>query len=120
MSRLTVLLFVLLLTAATASADWPQWGGPNRNFTVSERGLAERWPEGGPIELWRRPMGDGYAGIVLDRELLFTMFRDGERDAVIALNAKTGETSRERASPARPQLDSADPGRHSAVSPQPK
>jgi hypothetical protein len=120
MSRITAFLFFLLLTAATASADWPQWGGPNRSFTASDWGLDERWPESGPFELWRRPIGDGYAGIVQDRERLFTMFRDGDRDVMVALKANTGETSRERASPARAQLDAPGPGRHSAVPPQPK
>ncbi len=34
---------------ATALAQWPGWGGPDRNFTSSAKGLASTWPkDGGP------------------------------------------------------------------------
>ena len=53
---------VLLLGAASfaADGDWPKWCGPKGNCTTGEKGLLEQWPEGGPKELWRKPVGLGH------------------------------------------------------------
>ena len=59
---LLVMAVVLVLAAASeAQAQWPQWGGPNRNFAVATTGLADEWPEGGPRKLWHRELGAGYS-----------------------------------------------------------
>ncbi|UCG34200.1 MAG: PQQ-like beta-propeller repeat protein [Phycisphaerales bacterium] len=80
---------------ADANAQWPQWGGPGRNFTVSDaRGLADSWPEDGPPRLWRRRLGVGYSGIVYDDGVLYTMYRKGRassQERVLALDATTGK-----------------------------
>ncbi len=80
----------------SAVADsWQQWGGPNRDFSVSSPTLASSWPADGPPSLWSRPLGDGYSSIVSDGTLLFTMYRPGymsEREIVVALDASTGKT----------------------------
>src|SRR5688572_28203937 len=86
----SVLLAILL--AAPASAQWPQWGGKDRNFQSSATGLADAWPEAGPRRLWERPLGAGYSSIVADGGLLYTMYRSGEDEVVVALGAKTGAT----------------------------
>ena len=52
--------------AGRAADSWPHWGGPNRNFTVDSTGLADSWPEAGPLELWRRDLGEGYSSILVD------------------------------------------------------
>ena len=85
----------LLLTAMSASAqssDWSQWGGPQRNFKSESKGLAMTWPETGPRRLWQRELGEGYSAIVADRGMLFTMYRKGDNEIVIALDAATGKT----------------------------
>ena len=74
---------------------WPQWGGPSRDFSVESDELADSWPEDGPPRLWKRPLGAGHSAIVSDGELIFTMYRptlDAEEEAVIAMQATTGET----------------------------
>lgn len=96
--------------AAPAPPDWPQWGGPGRNFTVAGPGLAVRWPEGGPKKAWSRTLGDGYSAIVSDGEKLFTIFRDRavqETEYVVALDCRTGRTIWQTASPSsrRPAED---------------
>lgn len=105
----------MLATSATAArAQWPQFGGPNRNFTVDGKGLAEKWPEEGPRKLWSRELGDGYATIVVDGDLLFTMYRVGEDEFAIALDAKTGKTAWEHknASPFTTEMAEFGPGPH--------
>lgn len=82
----------LVLLAGSASAQWPQWGGPNRDFHSPATGLAEEWPEAGPRKIWERELGAGYSSIVADGGLLFTMYRSDDHEVVVALDAKTGAT----------------------------
>jgi len=92
---------------ASLGADgWPQWGGPLRDFTVPSA-AALNWPEGGFKELWRRPLGQGYSGIVGDGGRLYTMVRRGEQEVVVALSAADGKTLWEHAYDA-PLYDWAD------------
>jgi outer membrane protein assembly factor BamB len=83
------------------SAEWPQWGGPDRDFAVDAPRLADAWPAGGPKKLWSRPLGDGYSAIVGDASQIITMYRRGHDDVVIALDAGAGKTQWEFAIPAR-------------------
>ena len=104
------------LTLCAVAADWPQFGGPHRNFTTDSQGLASSWPPEGPRRLWSRQLGDGYSGITVDDGTLFTMYRKGEQEVVIALDAGTGKTLWKHAY-AAPFLSSMDmnhgPGPHS-------
>ncbi len=91
-----------------ALAQWPQWGGPHQDFKADSKGLADEWPEGGPKQLWKRDLGEGYSGILVDGGRLYTMYRPGNEEAVIALDAKTGDTIWEHkyaASPAEGHVD---------------
>ncbi|UCG31709.1 MAG: hypothetical protein JSU68_08570, partial [Phycisphaerales bacterium] len=74
--HLTVLALLLLPRPALAE-DWLQWGGPNGDFTVQTTGLADKWPADGPVQLWKRPLGDGYSSILCKSGRLFTAYRDG-------------------------------------------
>ncbi|MCY4074355.1 MAG: PQQ-like beta-propeller repeat protein, partial [Acidobacteria bacterium] len=101
---------------AGAAPEWPGWGGPRRNFTSDAVGLADAWPEEGPAELWRRPLGGGHSSILVDGGRLFTQYRppDGgaseagredpdawrEEEVVVALDAATGRTLWEHRYPA--------------------
>jgi outer membrane protein assembly factor BamB len=101
---------LILLAAVTPGsvADWLQWGGPSGDFKSPSTGLAASWPEGGPRELWSRPLGDGYSAIVVDGGTLYTMYRPvkgfistmvgrvmgsaSNPEVVTALDAATGKT----------------------------
>jgi outer membrane protein assembly factor BamB len=113
-----VLVALLLLTSTTAlaqSTDWAQWGGPHRDFKSDAKGLAASWPETGPRRLWQRELGDGYSAIAVERGVLFTMYRKGDNEVVIALDAATGKTIWEYsyAAPFSPQYDMSNgPGPH--------
>ena len=90
---MTVLLLAAFVTAANPTpAAWPQWGGPARNFIAPDAPLAEAWPSGGPRTLWRRALGDGFSAIVSDGTTLYTLYRDGQNDVVVALDASDGRT----------------------------
>jgi outer membrane protein assembly factor BamB len=114
-----VLVAVFLLTLPPAafgqSSDWAQWGGPHRNFTSDTKGLATSWPATGPQRVWQRELGEGYSAIAVERGMLFTMYRKGENEVVIALDAATGKTVWEQsyAAPFAPEYDMSNgPGPH--------
>jgi outer membrane protein assembly factor BamB len=88
---------VPVLALALVGADWPQFGGPRQNFAATEVTLAATWPAGGPRALWRRPLGEGYSAISVASSRLFTMYRRGEQEVVVALDASTGATAWEHA-----------------------
>jgi len=97
--RLAVLAVLVAPITVAGQADrpaesWRQLGGPTRNFHVESDVLADRWPDGGPTQLWSRSLGEGYSSIVVDvdHDTLVTMYRDGEDEIIIALDAGTGAT----------------------------
>jgi outer membrane protein assembly factor BamB len=82
---------------APLAADWPQWGGPNRNFKIDAAAISTAWPASGPPKLWERPLGEGYSTIVTAGDALYTLYRRGQQDIVIAVDANTGKTRWEAA-----------------------
>jgi outer membrane protein assembly factor BamB len=112
-----------------APGTWLQWGGPNRDFLIETTGLADTWPEAGPAVLWSRPLGTGHSAIIADDGRLYTMYRAGNgksaggggrtqgpfdaEEAVIALDAKTGQTLWEHKYPSRREDFSFGAGPHS-------
>ena len=116
MRILTAFVLALLLSPAAAVAqevdaarDWWQWGGPSRDFLYDATGLADTWPAEGPPVIWSRSLGAGHSAIIAAGGRLYTMYRvaygeggsspwSGE-EAVIALDAATGETLWEYAYP---------------------
>lgn len=86
-----------------ALGQWSQWGGPNRNFRVKTKGLAEEWPKDGPNRLWHKELGVGYSGIVVDNGVLYTMYRKTmttPEEFTVALDAKTGKQVWQHENPA--------------------
>jgi outer membrane protein assembly factor BamB len=130
--RLVRAVAALLVAAATALAlsaqtspgtDWPQWGGPFRNFTSDATGLADAWPASGPPVRWTRPLGIGHSAIVSGAGRLFTLYRPGREvsrkgpwereEVVIALDAATGKTLWEHRYASEPLNFSFGAGPHS-------
>ena len=83
---------IVVFLAQTFGADWPQFGGPRRDFSLTPGELPTGWPEQGPKVLWKLPLGDGYSGIAVSGGVLYTMYETRDSDAVIALDAKSGKT----------------------------
>jgi outer membrane protein assembly factor BamB len=115
--------FALLLGAAQLGAQWRDWGGPNRNFTVEDPGLAASWPASGPRILWQRALGEGTSAIAVDGSRLYTMYRRpaafwqvgrNDEEVVVCLDAETGKTIWEFAYPApfRPETVGGGSGPH--------
>ncbi|TDI93777.1 MAG: hypothetical protein E2O77_02225 [Caldithrix sp.] len=92
LTRSILCFATLFLCQQARSQDWLQWGGPNGDFTIDAKGLAEKWPADGPKQLWKRPLGLGYSAILYKGDRLFTMYSKGNKEIIISLDAKTGKT----------------------------
>ncbi len=94
---LTAVLVAAALHGVPLAAQWPQWGGPGRDFTAAGALPDTSWLARPPRELWSRPLGEGHSAVVVDGERLYTMFGRGYRETVIAIEAATGRTLWEQA-----------------------
>jgi len=83
---------VLAVGIVSGESSWTQFGGPNQDFKSASAGLATSWPDDGPKKLWSRELGEGYSGILVDAGRLYTMYRADAQEAVVALDATTGDT----------------------------
>lgn len=89
---LSLLCLLLTLPVAAGAADWPQYRGPDRTGISPETGLLTQWPEGsGPIELWRQPIGEGFSGIAVVGDGLYTADSKDDGEYIVRLDASTGE-----------------------------
>lgn len=80
-------------TVSSSAGDWPQILGPNRTgIAAADEQLLDRWPDTGPREIWKRPVGSGYAGVAVVAGRLFLFHREGDREVTEALDAESGET----------------------------
>lgn len=100
--KLTSSIFSLFLgalivqfVAVAPAQDWPQFRGENRDGVSPEKGLLSSWPEGGPKEVWRRPLGEGYSAISIVGDRLYTMYSGEHEDKPVefaaAIDAQSGE-----------------------------
>jgi outer membrane protein assembly factor BamB len=64
--KMFIPLFILSVCMADVYAqDWPQYLGPDRNSTSSQKGILHTWPENGPEVLWTVDVGMGFGGPVI-------------------------------------------------------
>lgn len=71
--------------------DWTNFRGPNRDAVLHNVRLNTDWEQTPPKELWRHRIGPGWSSITTAGDRLFTQEQRGDREAVIAIDAKTGE-----------------------------
>ncbi|MDA8017914.1 MAG: PQQ-like beta-propeller repeat protein [Thermoanaerobaculia bacterium] len=95
-----VLSTVAFASGTESGSDWPQFRGIERNGISPETGLLDSWPDSGPPEVWRRELGEGYSGITVVGNKVYTMYADevagegGEAEArefAASFDRNTGE-----------------------------
>ena len=87
---LAALAATAALTGAAAAADWPQFRGANLDGISGETDLLEAWPEGGPPELWRVPLGEGYSGISVVGNRAYTLYVTDGREVLGVFDTNSG------------------------------
>lgn len=65
-----------LLALGALAADWPQYYGPSRNSTSTEKGILRTWPAEGPKVLWTAPLGIGFGGPAVSGGKVYLLDRD--------------------------------------------
>jgi outer membrane protein assembly factor BamB len=74
----------------TDSHDWPHFRGPNYDGVSTETDILAAWPSDGPKALWEAKVGQGFASVAVSKGRAYTIFQDGEDEAVVAWDAETG------------------------------
>jgi outer membrane protein assembly factor BamB len=74
--KLMPMIFAQLLAFCAFAADWPQFYGPGRDGTSTEKGILRSWPEGGPKVLWTAPLGIGFGGAAVSAGKVYLLDRD--------------------------------------------
>ena len=77
-------------SVATATPYWTDFRGPNRDGHYAEKPILTSWPASGLRQLWRQPVGGGYASFVIADGRAFTIEQRRDREAVTAYDAATG------------------------------
>jgi outer membrane protein assembly factor BamB len=73
------------------SPSFPQFLGPDRNAVLRGVHLSPSWNVQPPAEVWRRPMGAGWAGFAVADGLAVTQEQRDGRGYVVAYDLETGE-----------------------------
>jgi outer membrane protein assembly factor BamB len=91
MRRLSVIVAIAVFAGLPAlAADWPQFLGPQRNGTYSGPPLLESWGPSGPKVVWRKQVGQAFAGPAVVENRVLVFHRVGNEEVLEAFDAKTG------------------------------
>ncbi len=88
--KVTIGLGLIAVLVPVNAQDWPQFLGPDRDGQYDGPPLATQWPNGSPAELWRRPIGAGFAGPVVADGRIILFHRVDGREVLEALDAANG------------------------------
>jgi outer membrane protein assembly factor BamB len=72
--------------------DWPGFRGPNRDGNLRGVRIATYWNLDPPRRVWRRQIGPAWSSVVVVGDRLFTQEQLGDQEAVVCLDAATGQT----------------------------
>lgn len=62
---LAAMAWILISAPGTRAENWTQFRGNQRDNISRETNLLRTWPEGGPKEMWRLEVGQGYAAAAI-------------------------------------------------------
>ena len=82
----------LVLNAASASSDWPQWRGPSRDGKVGGAAWPEKLDTNHLRQVWSVKLGPSYSGPIVSGDRIFTTeTRDKKSEVVTAFDRRTGK-----------------------------
>lgn len=90
LARLTLLAIVAIMPSPTL-ADWPQFLGPTRDGVYKGKAIVDELPADGPRIVFKRKVGEGYAGPVVADGKLILFHRVGGEDVVECFDVKALE-----------------------------
>ena len=75
---------------AMKNLSWPAFRGPNRDGIVPDSGISLDWVASAPRELWRQPVGEGYAAFTIGHGRAYTIEQRRDREVITCYDAATG------------------------------
>ncbi|MBI5775541.1 MAG: PQQ-binding-like beta-propeller repeat protein [Verrucomicrobia bacterium] len=69
---------------------WTEFRGPQRDGHYTEHAILTDWPKAGPRQLWKQPVGGGYASFVVAQGVAYTIELRREQEAITAYDVGTG------------------------------
>jgi outer membrane protein assembly factor BamB len=93
-NKLFFAAILLLFSSATQinAQDWPQYLGPKRDNTSSQKGILRTWPAGGPEVIWTANVGPGFGGPIIKDGKVYLLDRDDKTgDIMRCFDFKTGK-----------------------------
>ena len=93
LTSVTVIGVLLFAGAMTLQADdWPQFRGPNRDGVSAEKGLLQKWPDGGPPKAWTASgLGGRYGSVAVVNGTVYTIGNRRGKSTLWALDDATGK-----------------------------
>jgi outer membrane protein assembly factor BamB len=86
------LCVAVTLSAQSASTDWPQWRGAERNGVSRDTGLLRQWPRSGPALAWTAAqLGAGYGSVAVAGERVFVQGMKNRQSVVTSLDRASGK-----------------------------
>ena len=79
------------MTIRLADSPWPAFRGADRSGVVRGVVLADDWAASPPKEIWRSRIGPGWSSFSVAAGRLYTQEQRGEDEAVVCLDAETGQ-----------------------------
>jgi outer membrane protein assembly factor BamB len=89
--RSRLIIFICFLCATAIAADWPQFLGPTRDGVYAGTDIAPTFPAAGPPLLWKKDVGEGFAGPVVASGKLILFHRVSGKESIECLDAATGK-----------------------------
>ena len=77
-------------SASTNLPYWTGFRGANRDGHFDQHSITTNWPSAGLRELWRQPVGGGYASFAVAEGRLYTIEQRRENEVAAAYDAQTG------------------------------
>jgi outer membrane protein assembly factor BamB len=94
LSGIAICLIVSSLHNVADAADWPQWRGPNRDGTWTEKGIVKKFAtEQLPIR-WRAKISNGYSGPTVTKGRVYITDRltsPKQLERILCFDAMTGK-----------------------------
>jgi outer membrane protein assembly factor BamB len=92
-TTLRALLSAVILASPALADDWPDWRGPHRDGTSSEKNLPEKWSLKGDNLAWKAAYGGRSTPVILGDHLYLentSGARELEQERILCFNADTG------------------------------
>ena len=76
--------------ARNAGDYWKNFRGPNGDGHYDEKPILTKWPDAGLRQIWRQPIGGGYASFSIAEGRAYTIEQRREQEVATAYDVETG------------------------------